>query len=123
MMQSKPDTLDPVAGRQTLILGGQDFQSITEIVSGVLERPAPLGWWLVLGVALLALGGLGHRRALALLGGDRRLGHQRPGRLGLGHHELRLLDRHRPRRHADLGDPASSSARSGAPRSTAPPRR
>jgi Ni/Fe-hydrogenase subunit HybB-like protein len=59
MMQSKPDTLDSGAGRQTLILGGQDFRSITEIVSGVLERPAPLGWWLVLGVALLALGGLG----------------------------------------------------------------
>ncbi len=32
----------------------------------------------------------------------RRLGHQQPGRLGLRHHELRLLDRYRPRRHADL---------------------
>ena len=35
----------------------------------------------------------------------RRVGQQQPGRLGLGHHELRLVDRHRPRRHADLGDP------------------
>ncbi len=30
-------------------------------------------------------------------------GNNQPGRLGLGHHQLRLLDRHRPRRHADLG--------------------
>jgi molybdopterin-containing oxidoreductase family membrane subunit len=59
MMQSKPDTLDPVAAQKTLILGGHDFHSITEIVSGVLERPAPLGWWVVFGTALLALGGLG----------------------------------------------------------------
>ena len=34
----------------------------------------------------------------------RRVGQQPPGRLGVGHHELRLLDRYRPRRHADLGD-------------------
>ena len=59
MMQPKPDTLDPVAGQKTLILGGHDFHSITEVVSGVLERPAPPGWWVVFGMALLALGGLG----------------------------------------------------------------
>jgi len=58
-MQPKTDNLDPVAGQKTLILGGHDFHSITEVVSGVLERPAPPGWWAVFGVALLALGGLG----------------------------------------------------------------
>ena len=58
-MQPKTDNLDAVAGQKTLILGGHDFHSITEVVSGVLERPAPLGWWAVFGVALLALGGLG----------------------------------------------------------------
>ena len=35
--------------------------------------------------------------------GRRGLGPQEPGQLGLGHRQLRLLDRHRPRRHADLG--------------------
>ena len=40
----------------------------------------------------------------------RHLGHQPPGRLGLRHHQLRLVDRHRPRRHADLGDPAAAAA-------------
>ena len=46
----------------------------------------------------------------AALQGRRHLGHQRPGRLGLRHHQLRLVDRHRPRRHADLGDPAAAAA-------------
>jgi molybdopterin-containing oxidoreductase family membrane subunit len=58
MMQPKPDTLDPVAGPKSLILGGHDFHSITEVVSSVLERKAPLGWWAVFGFALLLLGGL-----------------------------------------------------------------
>ena len=57
-MQPKPDTLDPVAGPKSLILGGHDFHSITEIVSGVLERPTPLGWWAVFALALAALSGL-----------------------------------------------------------------
>ncbi len=47
------------------------------------------------------------RGPLAGLGGHRRLGPERPGGLGLGHHQLRLLGRHRPRRHADLRDPAA----------------
>jgi molybdopterin-containing oxidoreductase family membrane subunit len=59
MMQSKPDNLDPVAGQKTLILGGHDFRSITEVVFSVLERPAPIGWWAVFGLSLLLLSGLG----------------------------------------------------------------
>ena len=47
------------ASRPTLILGGHDFHSVTEVVSGVIERPAPRGWWLALGLSLAALGGLG----------------------------------------------------------------
>ncbi len=56
-MASHPDTY-PVAGRTTLILGGHDFHSVTEVVSGVIERPAPRGWWAALGLSLAALGGL-----------------------------------------------------------------
>ncbi len=47
---------------------------------------------------------------LAARQGHRHLGHQHPGRLGLRDHQLRLVDRHRPRRHADLGDPAAVPA-------------
>ena len=38
--------------------------------------------------------------------GHRHVGQQHPRRLGLRHHQLRVVDRHRPRRDADLGDPA-----------------
>ena len=38
------------------------------------------------------------------------LGHQRPGDVGLRDRQLRLVDRHRPRRDADLGDPAAAAA-------------
>ena len=58
-MQSDADVYDPVAGRPTLILGGKDFASITETVSGVIERPTPRGWWVAFALALTALGGLG----------------------------------------------------------------
>jgi Ni/Fe-hydrogenase subunit HybB-like protein len=57
-MQSDADVYDPVAGRPTLILGGKDFASITRAVSGVVERPTPLAWWLAFGLSLAALGGL-----------------------------------------------------------------
>ena len=42
---------------------------------------------------------------------DRRghLGHQHPDRLGLRHRQFRLVDRHRPRRHADLRDSAAAA--------------
>jgi molybdopterin-containing oxidoreductase family membrane subunit len=59
MMQSQGDVYDPVAGRPTLILGGHDFHSITEVVSGVVERRTPVGWWAVFLLSLAALGGLG----------------------------------------------------------------
>ncbi len=42
---------------------------------------------------------------LPVLQGCRRLGLELPRGLGLRHHELRLLGRHRARRHADLRDP------------------
>ena len=46
-----------------------------------------------------------HRQPAA--DGHRHLGQQHPGRLGVRHHQLRLVDRYRPRRHADLGDSAA----------------
>lgn len=59
MTQLQAEAYDPVAGRPTLILGGHDFHSITETVSGVIEGPTPRGWWVVFGISLVALGGLG----------------------------------------------------------------
>ena len=58
------------------------------------------------GGALMLLGSLDQ----AGLHRHRHLGQQPAGRLGLRHHQLRLVDRHRPRRHADLGHPAPAPA-------------
>ncbi len=106
---------DPVDHRAPLILGAQTFHAITEAVARPMERRAPRGWWICFLISLAMLGLLGVSDRLAVLGGDRRLGPQQPRRLGLGHHQLRLLGRHRPRRHADLARSSSCSARSGAP--------
>jgi molybdopterin-containing oxidoreductase family membrane subunit len=48
---------DPVDGRAPLILGGQDFHSLTEAVSRPIEGKTPRGWWVVFGIstALLAV--------------------------------------------------------------------
>ena len=51
--------------------------------------------------------GLQRRAGLAPRERHRHLGQQRAGRLGVRHHQLRLVDRHRPRRHADFGHPAA----------------
>ena len=40
----------------------------------------------------------------------RHLGIESSGRLGLGHHQLRFLDRYRPRRHSHLRDPVFAPA-------------
>ncbi len=57
-MTAHVEASNPVAGRAPLILGGHDFHSVTEVVSGVVERKTPFGWWLFFGVSLLALQGL-----------------------------------------------------------------
>jgi hypothetical protein len=71
---------------------------------GRLQRrltPIAKWWYPAFGVALLLLGMLVVAVDPPVPHRHRRLGQQqRPG-LGLGHHQLRLLGRHRPRRHAD----------------------
>ncbi len=47
---------------------------------------------------------------LPVLRRRRRLGHQHPGRLGIRHRQLRVVDRYRPRRHADLRHSCSAQA-------------
>ena len=86
-------------------------RSVTEKISDlVLTRPTGLG--------LAGLLRLQPRRwcscssvavAYLLVDGRRHLGHPDPDRLGLRHHRLRVVDRHRPRRHADLGLPAADA--------------
>ena len=70
-----------------------------------MERRAGAAWWWAF-LASFALADSGRGRGLLP---DRHrhrdLGSQPHRRLGLRHHELRVLGRHRPRGDADLGDP------------------
>ena len=108
-----PTPNQPIVGaaRPPVIAPGHTFGTVTDKISSiVLTRKTPIGWYVGFGIALLL-----HRPAarLAHLPGDqghRHLGQQHPGRLGVRHHQLRLVDRHRPRRHADLGDSAAAEA-------------
>src|SRR3954466_8653266 len=60
LAQTEAELLDnPVAGRPTLILRSPDFHSITEVVANAVERPTPIGWWLLFIPALALLGLLG----------------------------------------------------------------
>ena len=74
------------------------------------SKRTPLGWVFGFLIGLTLLIGLKMALAYLLLKGDRHLGQQHPRRLGLRHRQLRLVDRHRPRRHADLRDSAALQA-------------
>jgi molybdopterin-containing oxidoreductase family membrane subunit len=96
LAQTEAELLDnPVAGRPTLILRSPDFHSITEVVAEPIERPTPIGWWLFFLPSLALLSLLGVAVSWLFWEGIGDLGPQRPGRLGVGHHELRVLGRHR----------------------------
>ena len=121
-LPNRPDRRDR---RDPLLAGAHDAsRSITETGQRASPRTsAPLGWWICFGISLDVPGRARRLGRLPVLGRHRRLGQQQPGRLGVGHHQLRLLDRYRPRRHADQRRSCSCSGRSGARRSTASPRR
>ena len=87
-----------------LVLNRRNFNWLTQRISEVVEQPAPRWWWVIFAdyckrrnvwTFLYWLSDF-HRR--------RHMGKSDPGRLGLGHHQLRFLDRYRTRRHTDLSD-------------------
>ena len=103
--------IDPATGEYRVIAPGQTFQSVTEKIARIVLTPdTPLGWFAIFGVG----GALATMLMVALtwlfLEGRRHLGHHAAGGLGLCHYQLCLVDRHRPRGHADLGDSAALQA-------------
>lgn len=93
--------VDDPAVRAPLVLNNRSFHDITEIVCGYAEKP-PGRWWLPTFMLAFTIAA---RRSVHRLPGDHRhrhLGHEQRRGLGVGHHQLRLLDRYRPRRNADL---------------------
>ena len=90
---------------------GHTFASVTDKISSlVLIRPynwrwssgsrSPSALVMLLTVAI----------AYLLVRGRRDLGDRQPGDVGVRDRQLRLVDRDRPRRDADLGDPAAAEA-------------
>jgi molybdopterin-containing oxidoreductase family membrane subunit len=50
---------DPVDGRAPLVIGRKDFGSVTDDVVRPIFSPAPMIWWVILGIGLVLLGLLG----------------------------------------------------------------
>ena len=87
--------------REPYVANGRDAAWVGDHIASVVQNPAPLWWWIasVIAAGVAAFTGLGI--ALSHHHGRRRLGREQLGQLGVGHHQLRLLDRHRPRRNDD----------------------
>ena len=107
-----PDVIDGEASasveqplaRVPLVLNKRNFSWITDRISGAVEDPAPRWWWVAFAItSTVAVFGLLLSR-LPDLDRRRHLGAESPGRLGVGHHQLRFLDRYRSRRHSHFGD-------------------
>ena len=89
---------------------GHTFESITSKISSiVLTKYQPISWVVTTAIGSCSSTSSGVGR-LPVPEGHRDLGQQHSGRLGVRHHQLRLVDRHRPRRHAHLGDSAAAQA-------------
>ena len=84
------------------LLGPLDDRAVTDLVCAPLLRPAGLRWWIAFLVCTVGLIATLVGVYKLFLRRRRHLGHQHQRRVGLCDRELRLVDRHRQRRHADL---------------------
>ena len=113
MEPSKPSTELSLAEqrRAEVIEPGHTFSTVTDKISAiVLKRKTPTGWFLAFAASFSLLMVLLFAVGKLFRPGDRDLGRQPAGRLGICDCQFRLVDRNRPRGHADLGDPAAAAA-------------
>ena len=109
---AQPHAHRRAAGRATLIAPGPHVRAASPTRSASIVAPAPHAAGLVRRLrrsSFLLLQAAALTLADAALQGHRRVGPQRARGLGLRHHQLRLVDRHRPRGHADLRHPAAAA--------------
>ena len=84
---------------------------VTETVAQIpLSKRTPLGWVFGFLIGFALLNGLMMALGWLLLKGIGIWGNNVPVGVGVRHHQLRLVDRHRPRRHAHLRDSAALQA-------------
>ena len=102
---------EPVYAPPPVIEPGHTFSSVTEQIAGiVLTRRHPYSWFFGLFVGFMMTMMLLMAITWLLLKGTGIWGVNIPDRLGIRDHQLRLVDRYRPRRHADLGHSAAAEA-------------
>ena len=95
----------PPLARVPLVLNKRNFDWVTNRIAGAVEGGTPRWWWVSFAITVDDRGRRPVLPRLPDLHRRRRLGIESSGRLGLGHHQLRLLDRYRSRRHAHLRHP------------------
>ena len=107
--------IDPKTGEYRVVGVSETFKSVTEKISGIVLTPhTPLGWLAFFGVAGAGATVLLVAVTWLFLKGVGIWAITQPVAWGFAHHELRLVDRYRPRRDAHQRHPSSSSGRSGA---------
>ncbi len=106
MSATQPPVNSPDIRRLSPVLEpGHSYATVTDkIASIVLTRPVSLGWLAGFGLAFSVVMVLNVAVAWLIIKGVGIWGDQHSGRLGIRDHQLRLVDRYRPRRHADFGD-------------------
>ena len=104
MSVTQPPVNSPEIRRLDPVLApGHTYASVTDkIAAVVLTRPLGIGWLAGFTSGLHRCDGPVHLARLADHQGRRDLGHQHSDRLGICDRQFRLVDRYRPRRHADL---------------------
>ena len=111
MSEERREIIPVQRGRVPVIAPGHTFATVTDKISTiVLTRKTPLFWLIpfLISCALLMV----FLAAVSYLfaKGVRDLGHSRPGDVGLGHHQLRMVDRNRTCRNVDFGDSAPAES-------------
>src|SRR5438105_784320 len=83
--QSDADnTVDDPRVRTPLVVGGKDFNGVTEAVAGVVERPTPMAWYVCFAMSLSLLGLLGVCVTYLMLTGVGVWGNNQPVGWGFG---------------------------------------
>ena len=95
--------MSPLGYPSNLLAPNETYERVNETISSiVLKQRQPAPWWIGFIVGLWTTDVVLPRRVVAAAARRRYLGRQHSGRVGIRDRELRLVDRHRPRRHVHL---------------------
>ena len=112
MASTNPDAPNGGPGDSRVLHGEHTYGSVTDKISSlVLTRPYTKGWLLGFAFGFSLLTVLMTAVTVLFMKGIGIWESAHAGDVGVRHHQLRLVGRHRPRGHPDLGDLAPAQAR------------